>query len=398
MIIPQQPPQKEKGPYSSIFDWDALEDQEKDRIEKKKAAEQKIMRTNAVGDAFRLLIDAVGGSHDATIDRREPNPYMQMAADRYRKLDAEGLERMDRIRQQNYGAKMKDLEYQMQQDQLKTTREREDDLINKKRQWELEDQEKQWQRQTERDKSQFEQNKELKTLDINNQKAQERFRTDENIRQAKEIDALRLKSTINRGDRSKPVYKDDIPFQIPGTTKKIYLGKEEVQEMAYRLIEDKEAAGEYISDPVLRAIKRNEAVKPDAIINVIKDNWDYVKFAIPEFEDSPQTAPTPEQRMAQRYQQERADIENNPELRPKQRIRELNKLDLKYKDLISTQQKPQGSPIQLNQNDISSIDRIIGFAGWSKEQKRNGIYKYLTGAGYDADQAKALAEFYYSQY
>lgn len=119
----------EPGPFSSLFNYEdeqkALEARRKQQAE----AQQRIMRTNAIGDAFRLLFDAIGGSKGATITPKPINPAIMRASERLQSLNREYDDKADRLRLQNLGAKEKDLQTKLAMDAEKRKNEREDKLI-----------------------------------------------------------------------------------------------------------------------------------------------------------------------------------------------------------------------------------------------------------------------------
>jgi len=101
------------GPFSSLFNY---EDEQK-RLENRKnqlmKAQQRIARTNAVGDAFRLIIDAIGGSMGATITPKPVNPAILQSTEKLYGLDTEHWDRLENFRLSDLAAKEKDLQYNL---------------------------------------------------------------------------------------------------------------------------------------------------------------------------------------------------------------------------------------------------------------------------------------------
>jgi hypothetical protein len=97
------------GPYSSIIDYDTeLEKLEKKR-QQQQEAQQKIARTNAVGDAFRILVDAVGGSKGATITPKPVNPGILRATQRYDDIGKENDAEQRALKNLSLNLKEKDI-------------------------------------------------------------------------------------------------------------------------------------------------------------------------------------------------------------------------------------------------------------------------------------------------
>jgi len=343
---------KDPGPYSALFDYEKEKEWEQQQAMQRQAAQQKILRTNAIGDALGLLINSIGGSAGATINKQPVNPFLMRASDRFNALGDQSAGKMDQLRLTDLAQKEKDLGYQIGEERIARANTREDQRFAETKKFQQEQATAAQQFQIEKDKQDFEQQKEMAAIEAANQTAVERIRninqrgleqlrTNENVRQDKEIQENRLKSAVQRGDRSKPALKTDIPFQVPGTTQVIYLGEEEVAEMAHTLIADIEASGDIITDPTLRAIKRNEQVKPTSMIEVIKKNWAQVKYALPEYASD----------------------------------------------------KPAGpQQMQLTQSQESELNNIIASKKLNDRQKKVAVYKYLLKANIDEQTAKAMSD------
>ena len=95
---------KELGPLPVLFDYEDEQRQLEAKKQQKQQAQQRIMRTNSVGDAFRLLIDAAGGSKGATITPKPINAGTVRAADRYHALEEDYDNKSERL-------KLRDLDY-----------------------------------------------------------------------------------------------------------------------------------------------------------------------------------------------------------------------------------------------------------------------------------------------
>lgn len=73
-------------PFSSLIDYNELLREQEQRSKALQTSQQKIMRTNAIGDALRVIIDAIGGSMGATITPKAINPAILSSYQRYNQL------------------------------------------------------------------------------------------------------------------------------------------------------------------------------------------------------------------------------------------------------------------------------------------------------------------------
>jgi hypothetical protein len=277
-------------PYSALFDIDKLKAEEEARKAQLQASQQKIMRTNAVGDALRLLFDAVGGSQGASITPKAVNPGIIKASQRYNALEDQSTSNMDRLRLQDLAMKEKDLGYKLGQEQNEEAFGRQKELLSKQNEAKTQSDAAEALRRS--NESAKEHGYKIKEIEAQGkaQRGLENYRTNENIRQydattGKYKDETFLASNEGRVTRLKPMAKTDLLFQIPGTNQKIYIGKEEADEMAYLLLE------KGIQNPTLAALKMNSPVRMASLLQVIKENWDIARQAIPDLADPEQQAP-----------------------------------------------------------------------------------------------------------
>ena len=99
------------GPYSALFDYKDEAAKEEARQAQLQDAQKKIMRTNAIGDAFRLLVDGIGGSQGATITPKTVNPGIISASNRLQALGKERDSNLERLRLTDMANKSKDIAY-----------------------------------------------------------------------------------------------------------------------------------------------------------------------------------------------------------------------------------------------------------------------------------------------
>ena len=111
-IEPQQQPEREIGPFSSLFNWEDEKARQEEMVAKRQEMDQKLSRGNAIVDAFRLITQGVGGSFGATVPKEGPNVSVSKAYDDYRNLDDQMRERLERFRMLELNNLARDLQYQ----------------------------------------------------------------------------------------------------------------------------------------------------------------------------------------------------------------------------------------------------------------------------------------------
>ncbi len=104
---------QQEYPYSSIFDYDEYVKEEQAKKDQSDAAQRKIMKTNAIGDAFRLLFDTVGAGKNATVVPKAVNPGIMGASNELLRSNSEFGTRKDRIRLTEIAAKQRDMDNQV---------------------------------------------------------------------------------------------------------------------------------------------------------------------------------------------------------------------------------------------------------------------------------------------
>lgn len=126
MITPVIPDLKKirqaENPYSALFDYEQLAKEEEARKQQAQASQQRIMRTNAVGDALRLISEGVTGSMGASIAPRAVNPGIMQASQRFNALEDQSRENMERLRLQDLSMKKGAIDYNLGQQAAQTQR------------------------------------------------------------------------------------------------------------------------------------------------------------------------------------------------------------------------------------------------------------------------------------
>lgn len=276
-------------PYSSLVDVDQLLQEEEARKNQKQQAEQKIMRTNAIGDALHLIMSGIGANQGATITPRQPNPYILKSADRYRKLDEDFETKRERLRLQDLGLREKDKSYQLGLEQRDQNWQREDDKISDQREYAGGVLSAQQAREDIIRKENYGQQKEMAGINAANASKMERMRTDENIREATEKARI-LKEQIASTPRDKMATKEDIPFIIPGSAQTIYIRPQEIEEMYYQMTKDKQKYDPAL-EQAMKDLMSNDIVRRESAVQVLKKHWDEIKTVLPEFRGTKMTDP-----------------------------------------------------------------------------------------------------------
>jgi len=110
------------NPYSGLFDYDEMAKEEEARKIKLQEGQKKIQRTNAIGDALRLISEGVTGSMGASIAPRAVNPGIMQASQRINALEDQSQSNMDRLKLQDLAMKEKGLTYDLGQQATRDAR------------------------------------------------------------------------------------------------------------------------------------------------------------------------------------------------------------------------------------------------------------------------------------
>lgn len=275
-----------KGPYSSLFNYDQEEADLKTQNEKKQKVQQKIMKTNAVGEAFRLLIEGVGAFGGATITPRNVNPGILSAVSEYAKNEDEYMQRLEGLKNKKLVLKQADLQYSLGQNAAS-----------------LDKAEKQAER-SHQESIQAEKEVDNYIRELRLQENQYRLRGMENEavgvqkqiqmgeQTALEIALARKKEQFSRGmdltgggastgiDVLTPPKSDaqrqQQSFVVPDIKKEIFLNQGMTDYIRTQL---QTGRGKYDQSvpQVLRDAMNNKNLQPEAVMTVISENWDYIR-------------------------------------------------------------------------------------------------------------------------
>lgn len=315
----------DRGPYSALIDYDEEAKKEEARKLQLLESQKKIQRGNAIGDAFRLLFDGIGGSMGATIAPKTANTGIFKASDEMKKINTDSDTRMDRLKLTDLTNKTRDLQYQ----QGLEAEKRGNQQREKENQAQFEHQDF-----TNNQNRQFQQ--EAAKTNLDNQMTLEDKRTKNNINEysAKTKIAQDALNPAN-ADRKKRVSKEDVEFRIPNSNETIYLRPSEIQEMQYRLTNGKTAYDPEL-DKALKALIANKGVQDDATILVLKKNWDKIKDVIPGYAGQKPVEPTAAELRQAEYQQKVDELNSNTQLKSHKREKQLRDLQDEYKDVLNT--------------------------------------------------------------
>jgi hypothetical protein len=277
--LPQDP-----GPYSAIFDYKAEAAKEDAKNIQLQENQKKIMRTNAIGDAFRLLIDGVGGSQGASITPKGINPGINAASSRLTTLGKERDSNLERLRLTDMANKTRDIAYNQQLAETSRANQLKLDEETRKRGYTVSDNadaraEKVLDDKTKRDQQLTDQ----ETTQKNRLLAQDN--SAKNTRETQAEYQRNLLASFNKArDRSIRTAKEDVEFIIPGTAQHIYISPAEILEMQSQLIGNKKKFDPSL-DAALKDLMRNDPVKQESALLTLKKNWSTVKSVLGYPED-----------------------------------------------------------------------------------------------------------------
>lgn len=329
-------PQQTTGPYSALFNYEELKKEEEARRKQQEENQLKIMRTNSIGEALRLIGESAGASMGATINRREQNPAIQNASNNLLSIRNLSDTNLERLRLTDLGNKQKDLAYQQSIDAADR------DLKNKK---DAADQA-------------YQREKDLIGARGDEQRKTDAAQSSQRINEytaKQKADQQLLNQQVPRNQMRD---KNDIAFIEPGTQKRIYIRPEEIAEMQYQLTKGKMKYDPEL-DAALKALMKNELVRDDATIAVLKKNWDKIKYVLPEYAGQrPQEDElTPKQKRVADYDKALESINSDPQYNARQRRKAVEKLNKDYSDLFLS--SPQNDVIQPGKDGITDVSLLF---------------------------------------
>ena len=379
----------EEGPFSAVFPYEELAKEEEEKKQKLQQGQQRIAKTNAIGDTLRLIIDSVGAFNGASVTPKGVNPGIIRASDRMRQVQDQSDDTMQRLRLTDLGNRQKDVAYQQGLDAEGRAAGRRAGEIAQQREWEVADTEKKLQFQAEQD-----------------DKARKGASALEDQRSANDIKQIYAReaaeqATIDQNNpflkRYKAVYGNKAPFMaIPDLEAGVDIPLSDTDAM--QLLKWMR------NDPAVSRIDKLN-INPSnltnnlAFKNIVMENWNRYAPLVRKMASGEKITPQDEQMMydagtkAMRVQ-EYTDRRSQIDVTRKKGAKQLEQLNAEYKDIFD-EGASAGGGINLTPEETAKIDGIINAEGYSAEQKRSAAFSYLKGQGYDDAAAKEFAEFVY---
>lgn len=342
---------KKEYPYSSLFNYEQLAREEEERKNRAQASQQKIMRTNAIGDALRLIVDAVGGSQGASITPKAVNPGILKASERYNVLE-------DQFRTDRQRYKLMDIAQREKAEALAAQRQWETDKIADQRQWELDKMTEQNTLDKEKMETQFSNQKELAALQAGYAQQLEDTRSINDLLQIQkryegEVEKILTK---NKGDVEKAggfyAARYDNPLETEALNRDVVIGM--FKDLKDYLQKEK---GIYPTmQPKVLQEENKGKISNDDLRKLISNYPEFFGARLPQLTGgAPIQAPpqlSPLEKRKANYDQELEKIMLDMKKTPKQRMREIKLLNKRNKDILSLELIPTDAD---GVTDVSAI-------------------------------------------
>jgi hypothetical protein len=365
--------------------------------------QRKIAKGNALAEAFRVMIDAAGGAKGANIMKREaPANAVLQAVDKYQKakdaskaeqdswdklelgtgikaLENESQQRFASQKQkesQDFTAGQQDKAQQFQAGQTKGNQEFQAGQAKGEQAWRSAESDKARQEELLKLKQQAEQFKQELGL-------KSRSQTEDTATKYAQIEATRER------------YRNMYPY---GSKKGMFINDTDVQQQINIPDDKKTQVLAYIgADPNVQneipIIKmRYGNVGTDALTDyLIADLYSSLKpetrAQIRKFIGTQATPQAPGAKQGEPF----LFYKNPPP--PQTPTIKTNKNSTTVQ--VTPAGNSQGQPAALSQDQVATIQKGLNNPNYTPEQKRSGVYNYLIKQGYDAANAKELAESAY---
>jgi len=335
------PKVKDPGPFTALFDYQEEQKKLEERKKQQEDSQKKIMRTNALGDAFRLLIDAVGGSMGASIIPRPVNPALMKASERLGEYEKDYQTQGDRLRLQDLRAKEMDLQYQQGLESEAT-----------KRQWEGEKIDAAHKQQLERDRLNAGYAKDLENVRSKNDltQLQEKYKGEVEKITTKAQEDLKKAGGLY-------VARYDDPYKTEALNRDVVLGM--FKDLKQYLLDK----GVYPTmQPAVLQSKDQGAISNDDLRKLISDYPEFFAPRLPQLTGGaplPQTPQlTPLEKRKQKYDEELEKIITNLNLSPRERARKIKALQKNNKDILDMEPEATKEFIPVGADgttDVSSL-------------------------------------------
>jgi hypothetical protein len=361
------------GPYSSLFDWKKEEGDLSAMQEKRQATQKKIMRTNALGEALRLLVETVGASSGATITKRQPNASILSAVNQYAQNEQDYFNRLEGVKAKKLAFSQADLQYELQQDALTLAKAEKREAESRAESRQAEKEIDTYIRELRLQENQY-------RLQGRNAEAEDARKKLQLAEQAYlEVEVARKKAQFERGIDlvpgqgagvgvdilTKPKKASDaMQFITPDTGQTIYLTPGLVNYIATQLSVGKGPYDQTVPK-VLRDIMDNKNPQPEALAKAFTDSWDYIRDEIlapvPELAAQLKIAPQAEEKVTKnttpKLDADTGDIDENTKVQLYTRAYEIL-------DSTSTQKNEQKADKEKLQKLITLIMSTYNAAGY----------------------------------
>lgn len=380
----------EPGPFSSVFPYEELAREEEEKKQRLQQGQQRIMRTNAIGDALRLIIDTVGASKGATVTPKGVNPGIMRASDRMRQIQDQSDDTLQRLRLTDLSNRQKDVAYQQSIDAEGRAAKRRADELAQGRQWEQEDT---------ANEQRFRAEEAEKARQGASALEDQRSSNDIKLAYAREAAQQTIADQNNPFlKRYKAVYGNKAPFMaIPDLELGVDIPLSDADAMQLlKWMRNDPAVDEIDKLNINPSNLTNNLTFKNWVVN----NWDRYAPLVRKMAAGEKITPQDEQAVYQAgvrakrvkdYETRRQSIDPTK----KKGAKQLQELNAEYKDLFD-EGTSAGGGINLKPEESAKIDGMLNAEGYTPEQKRSAAYSYLIKQGYDQAAAKEFAEFVYS--
>lgn len=305
------------GPFTALFDYQEEQKKLDERKKQQDDSQKKIMRTNALGDAFRLLIDAVGGTQGASITPRPVNPAIMQASGRLREDNKDYYAKSDNLRLQDIRAKEMDLGYKQGLEAEGRKNAREDQQTTQAQGYQLE-----------RDKLNAQYAKDLE----NTRSANDRLELEKKYQGEIEKITTKSKEDLRKAGGLQVARYDD-PYKTEALDRDVVIGM--FKDLKQYLLDK----GVYPTmQPAVLQTKDQGNISNDDLRKLVSDYPEFFAQRLPQLtggEPLPQTPQlTPLEKRKQKYDEELEKIITNLNLSPRERARKIKSLNKNNKDLL----------------------------------------------------------------
>jgi len=335
-------PKQDPGPFSVLFDYKEEQKKLDERKKQQEESQKKIMRTNALGEAFRLLVDAVGGSQGASILPRPANPAIFQASERLQGYDKDYRSQSENLRLQDLRTKELDLQHGLGVE-----------AEGRQRAWEGEKLDQANKQQLERDKLNAGYAKDLENVRSNNDltQLQEKYRGEVEKITTKAQEDLKKAGGLY-------VARYDDPYKTEALNRDVVLGM--FKDLKQYLLDK----GVYPTmQPAVLQSKDQGAISNDDLRKLISDYPEFFAPRLPQLTGGaplPQTPQlTPLEKRKQKYDEELEKIITNLNLSPKERARKIKALQKNNKDILDMEPEATKEFIPVGADGVTDVSSIF---------------------------------------